>query len=70
MVEKALKQGWNNLSKDVQEALKGVGVDFTPEPECQPLEEVTQGPPGVAAQGRHVEGILKPAPAAIDVTRS
>ena len=38
--ETALKKGWNNLSKDVQDALKVVGIDYTPEPELQPLEEI------------------------------
>ena len=34
------KDGQTSLSKDVQEALKVVGIDYTPEPELQPLEEV------------------------------
>lgn len=39
-VDKALKQGWSNLNKEVQDALKALGVDYTPPPEMQPLEEL------------------------------
>lgn len=43
-----LRQGSSNqvqqmpkkLSKNVQDALKAVGLDFTPEPELEPLEEI------------------------------
>ena len=41
-VETALKKGWTGLSKDVQEALKVVGIDYTPEPELLPLEVILQ----------------------------
>ena len=39
-MDKALKQGWTSLTKDVQDALKSLGVDYTPPPEMQPLEEL------------------------------
>ena len=39
-VEKALQKEWTSLSKEVQDALKAVGIDYTPEPELQPLEEI------------------------------
>ena len=69
-VENALKKGWGSLSKDVQEALKVVGIDYTPEPELQPLEVILQAhldalPKEVKVA---VEGLLKPAVAPVDVT--
>ena len=39
-VEKALQKEWTSLSKEVQDALKAVGIDCAPEPELQPLEEI------------------------------
>ena len=70
-VEAALKKGWGNLSKDVQAALKDCGIDFTPEPELQPLEEILKAhfealPKEVKEA---VEGLLKPPHTApVDVT--
>ena len=66
MVEAALKKGWGNLSKDVQAALKEVGIDYTPEPELQPLEEILKAhlealPKEVKEA---VEGLLKPSQSA------
>ena len=49
-VENALKKGWTNLSKEVQDALKVVGIDYTPEPELQPLEEILKA---------HIEALPK-----------
>ena len=71
VAESALRKGWSSLTKEVQEALKGVGIDYTPEPEMQPLEEVLKAhlealPSEVRSA---VEGLLQPAPAApVDVT--
>ena len=71
VAESALRKGWSTLTKEVQETLKGVGIDYTPEPELQPLEEVLRAhlealPSEVRSA---VEGLLQPAPAAqVDVT--
>ena len=39
-VEQTLRQAWSSLPTECQQALKGMGLDFTPEPEPQPLEEL------------------------------
>ena len=39
-VDDLLKKSWNSLSEDVKKALQSVGIDYTPEPELQPLEEI------------------------------
>lgn len=71
VVEMALKKGWSTLTKDVQDALKAVGIDYTPEPELQPLEEVLKAnlealPSEVRTA---VEGLLQPPQIAqVDVT--
>ena len=54
-----------------QEALKGVGIDFTPEPEMSPLEEVLKA--HLHSLPKEVQdavvGLIKPQPAAhVDVT--
>ena len=70
-VEQTLRQAWSSLPTECQQALKGMGLDFTPEPEPQPLEELLKAhleslPKEVKEV---VEGLLKPAPAAsVDVT--
>ena len=59
------------MAKEAQEALKGVGIDFTPEPECPPLEEVLKAHleslPSEVKEA--VVGLIKPTPTvAVDVT--
>ena len=39
-MDKALQQGWTSLTKEVQDALKSLGVDYSPPQEMQPLEEL------------------------------
>ena len=71
VVETTLRKAWTSLPTDFQTALKELGLDFTPEPEPRPLEEVLKAhleslPKEVKAV---VEGLLKPASTAtVDVT--
>ena len=39
-VDDMLKKNWASLSDDVKKALQTVGIDYTPPPELQPLEEL------------------------------
>ena len=39
-IEAALRKAWATMPAETQEALKGAGIDLTPEPEIPPLEEV------------------------------
>ena len=70
-LETTLKKAWGTMRKEAQEALKGVGIDYTPEPECLPLEEVLKAhldslPTEVKEA---VVGLIKPAQTAVvDVT--
>ena len=41
-VDDLLKKSWTNLNDDVKKALQSVGIDYTPEPELQPLEVILQ----------------------------
>ena len=71
VVETTLKKAWGTLPKDAQEALKGMGIDFTPEPENPPLEEVLKAHldslPSEVKDA--VVGLIKPTPTvAVDVT--
>ena len=45
------------MSKDVQDALKVVGIDYTPEPELQPLEEILKA---------HIEALPKEVKEAVE----
>lgn len=56
-VEKALQKGWSSLSKEVQEALKVVGIDYTPEPELQSIEEILKA---------HIEALPKEVKEAVE----
>ena len=58
------------MPKESQEALKGVGIDYTPEPECPPLEEILKAHLESPMEVKEaVLGLIKPAPSAtIDVT--
>ena len=64
-------KAWGTMPVEVQDALKGVGIDLTPEPEMPPLEEVLKAhldslPKEVKDA---VVGLIKPAPTAnVDVT--
>ena len=70
-VEVTLKKAWSTLPPDCQAALKSLGLDYTPEPEPQPLEELLKA--HLASLPKEVkevvEGLLAPAPATnVDVT--
>lgn len=70
-VEATLRKAWGTMPVEVQAALKGVGPDFTPEPEYQPLEEVLKAHLDALPQELKevVEGLIKPAQTAtVDVT--
>ena len=41
-VDDLLKKSWTTLNDDVKKALQSVGIDYTPEPELQPLEVILQ----------------------------
>ena len=41
-VDDLLKKSWTSLNEDVKKALQSVGIDYTPEPELQPLEVILQ----------------------------
>ena len=70
-IESTLKKAWGTMPPEAQAALKSMGIDFTPEPECPPLEEILKAhldslPKDVKEA---VVGLIKPAPSAtIDVT--
>ena len=70
-VETTLRKAWATLPAEFQAALKGLGLDFTPEPEFQPLEEVLKAhleslPKEVKEV---VERLIKPSfTATVDVT--
>ena len=70
-IESTLRKAWGSMPPEAQAALKGVGIDFTPEPECPPLDEILKAhldslPKKVKEA---VVGLIKPAPSAtIDVT--
>ena len=70
-IETTLMKAWGTMPVEVQDALKGVGIDLTPEPEMPPLEEVLKAhldslPKEVKDA---VVGLIKPAPTAnVDVT--
>ena len=70
-IESTLKKAWGTLPKEAHEALKALGIDFTPEPECPPLEEVLKAHleslPSEVKEA--VVGLIKPTPTvAVDVT--
>ena len=35
-IESTLKKAWGTMPPEAQAALKSMGIDFTPEPECPP----------------------------------
>ena len=41
-VDDLLKKSWTSLNDDVKKALQSVGIDYTPEPELQPVEVILQ----------------------------
>ena len=70
-IEAALRKAWATMPAETQEALKGAGIDLTPEPEIPPLEEVLKA--HLESLPKEVKdvvaGLIKPAPAAtVDVT--
>lgn len=68
-LEATLRKAWGSMPADTQEALKGVGIDFTPEPEMPPevLKAHLDSLPKEVKDA--VVGLIKPPPAAnVDVT--
>lgn len=61
-VDDMLKKHWASLSEDVKKALQSAGIDYTPEPELQSLENVLkahlQSLPGEVKEA--VENLLTP----------
>ena len=70
-VDDMLRKNWTSLSDDVKKALQTVGIDYTPEPEHPPLEEILKA--HIEALPKEVkeavESLVHPAkPEPVDVT--
>ena len=66
-VETTLKKAWGTMPKEAQDALKGMGVDFTPAPLEEVLKAHLDSLPSEVKDA--VVGLIKPTPAvAVDVT--